>query len=146
MPKAIRIYQTGGPEVLKWEEVSVSEPGEGEVRIRHRALVSISSISPTPRATDVTTSVLQTEAGIERRFTQPKARFAFWHRTETILGIGRRLQLTRTPRCLLSCLRWGSLSNSKGDTKGFHGSPLCAIATSSIEPSLLSHRNKYPTS
>lgn len=27
MPKATRIYQTGGPEVLKWEDVEVGPPG-----------------------------------------------------------------------------------------------------------------------
>ena len=31
MPKAIKIYEHGGPEVLKWEDVSVSNPGKGEV-------------------------------------------------------------------------------------------------------------------
>ena len=38
MPKAIRIHQTGGPEVLRWEDVEVSEPKEGEVLIRHTAV------------------------------------------------------------------------------------------------------------
>src|SRR5258708_33124684 len=37
MPKAIRIQQQGGPEVLKWEEVQVGEPGPGEARVRHKA-------------------------------------------------------------------------------------------------------------
>lgn len=37
MPHAIRVHQTGGPEVLKWEEVEVGEPGPGEVRIRQEA-------------------------------------------------------------------------------------------------------------
>lgn len=37
MPKAIRIHQQGGPEVLKWEDVQVGEPGPGEARVRHRA-------------------------------------------------------------------------------------------------------------
>jgi NADPH2:quinone reductase len=34
MPNAIRIHKAGGPEVLKWEEVEVGEPGPGQVRIR----------------------------------------------------------------------------------------------------------------
>jgi NADPH2:quinone reductase len=34
MAKAIRIHQTGGPEVLKWEEVTIGSPGPGEVRLR----------------------------------------------------------------------------------------------------------------
>jgi NADPH2:quinone reductase len=36
--KAIRIHEYGGPEVLKFEEVDVPEPGEGEARIRHTAI------------------------------------------------------------------------------------------------------------
>lgn len=35
---AIRIHEYGGPEVLKFEEVELPEPGEGEVRIRHTAI------------------------------------------------------------------------------------------------------------
>ncbi len=38
MPHAIRIHQTGGPEVLTWEEVPLAEPAEGEVRLRHEAV------------------------------------------------------------------------------------------------------------
>ena len=38
MPNAIRIHQTGGPEVLQWESVAVGEPGPGEARIRHTAI------------------------------------------------------------------------------------------------------------
>ena len=38
MSSAIRIHEVGGPEVLKWEEVSVGEPGPGEVRLRHGAV------------------------------------------------------------------------------------------------------------
>lgn len=38
MPHAIRIHQTGGPEVLNWDEVALVEPGEGEVRLRHEAV------------------------------------------------------------------------------------------------------------
>ena len=34
MAHAIRIHETGGPEVLKWEEVEVGEPGPGQVKIR----------------------------------------------------------------------------------------------------------------
>lgn len=37
MPKAIRIHQQGGPEVLKWEDVPVGDPGPGEARVRHKA-------------------------------------------------------------------------------------------------------------
>ena len=38
MPHAIRIHQTGGPEVLSWDEVAVGDPGPGEIRIRHMAV------------------------------------------------------------------------------------------------------------
>src|SRR6476469_8685914 len=38
MSHAIRFSQTGGPEVLRWEEVSVGEPAAGQVRIRHSAI------------------------------------------------------------------------------------------------------------
>jgi NADPH2:quinone reductase len=37
MPKAIRIHETGGPEVLVWEDVEVGDPGPGQVRIRQAA-------------------------------------------------------------------------------------------------------------
>ncbi|KAG8154918.1 quinone oxidoreductase family protein [Burkholderia catarinensis] len=35
MPHAIRLYEIGGPEVLKLEEVEVGEPGPGQARVRH---------------------------------------------------------------------------------------------------------------
>ncbi|HXE16668.1 MAG TPA: quinone oxidoreductase [Stellaceae bacterium] len=38
MVHAIRFHETGGPEVLRWEEVQLGKPGEGEVRIRHTAV------------------------------------------------------------------------------------------------------------
>ena len=37
MTKAIRIHQTGGPDVLKWEDVDVAAPGVGEALIRQTA-------------------------------------------------------------------------------------------------------------
>jgi len=36
--KAFRIYQTGGPEVMRWEEVELGDPGPGQVRLRHSAV------------------------------------------------------------------------------------------------------------
>jgi NADPH2:quinone reductase len=36
--KAIRVHQTGGPEVLKWEDLTLGEPGPGEARVRHTAV------------------------------------------------------------------------------------------------------------
>ena len=38
MAKAVRFHETGGPEVLRVEEVTVGDPGVGEVRIRHEAV------------------------------------------------------------------------------------------------------------
>ncbi|MEJ8827518.1 alcohol dehydrogenase catalytic domain-containing protein, partial [Variovorax humicola] len=35
MVKAIRIHETGSPEVLKLEDVDVGEPGPGQARVRH---------------------------------------------------------------------------------------------------------------
>jgi len=37
MPNAIRIHETGGPEVLRYEQVETGEPGPGQVRIRQTA-------------------------------------------------------------------------------------------------------------
>ncbi|MET7497759.1 quinone oxidoreductase [Streptomyces sp900116325] len=38
MAHAVRFYETGGPDVLTWERVTVGDPGPGEVRIRHVAV------------------------------------------------------------------------------------------------------------
>ncbi len=38
MVKAIRFHEFGGPEVLKYEDVEVGDPGPGEVRLRHTAI------------------------------------------------------------------------------------------------------------
>ena len=38
MTKAIRMHQTGGPEVLVWEDIEVGDPGPGEARVRHTAV------------------------------------------------------------------------------------------------------------
>ncbi|MGE3773768.1 MAG: quinone oxidoreductase [Gammaproteobacteria bacterium] len=35
MPNAIRVHETGGPEVLRWEAVEVGAPGPEEIRVRH---------------------------------------------------------------------------------------------------------------
>jgi NADPH:quinone reductase len=37
MPHAIRIHQTGGPEVLRWEDIEVGQPGPGQVKLRQEA-------------------------------------------------------------------------------------------------------------
>ena len=38
MVHAIRIHETGGPEVLSWDEVNVGSPSEGEILVRHTAI------------------------------------------------------------------------------------------------------------
>jgi NADPH2:quinone reductase len=38
MPKAAVIHETGGPEVFRYEDVDVGDPGPGEVRLRHNAI------------------------------------------------------------------------------------------------------------
>lgn len=37
MVHAIRVHQTGGPEVLQWEEIEMGQPGPGQVRLRQEA-------------------------------------------------------------------------------------------------------------
>jgi NADPH2:quinone reductase len=36
--KALRIHETGGPEVFVWEDVELGPPGPGEARLRHAAV------------------------------------------------------------------------------------------------------------
>lgn len=38
MPKAIRVYEYGEPEVMRYEEVAVGEPGPGQIRVRQTAI------------------------------------------------------------------------------------------------------------
>ena len=38
MPKAIVAHETGGPEVLRWQDVQIDAPGRGEARLRHTAI------------------------------------------------------------------------------------------------------------
>jgi NADPH:quinone reductase-like Zn-dependent oxidoreductase len=38
MIRSVRIHEFGGPQVLRIEDIEVEEPGEGEVRIRIRAI------------------------------------------------------------------------------------------------------------
>jgi NADPH2:quinone reductase len=38
MVHAIRVHQTGGPEVLTWESVDVGAPGPGQVRLKQHAI------------------------------------------------------------------------------------------------------------
>ncbi len=38
MEHAIRFHETGSPDVLRYEEVQVGAPGQGEVRLRHQAV------------------------------------------------------------------------------------------------------------
>ncbi|KAL2558367.1 GroES-like zinc-binding alcohol dehydrogenase family protein [Forsythia ovata] len=38
MVKAIRVHQHGGPEVLKWEDVEIGEPEDGEIKVKNKAI------------------------------------------------------------------------------------------------------------
>jgi NADPH2:quinone reductase len=38
MEHAVRFYQAGAPDVLRYEEVKVGAPGPGQVRVRHKAV------------------------------------------------------------------------------------------------------------
>ena len=38
MSKAVLVHKNGGPEVLSWEDFSVGEPGQGEIRLKHTAI------------------------------------------------------------------------------------------------------------
>jgi NADPH2:quinone reductase len=38
MSKAFRIHAYGGPDVLRWEDVEVGDPGPGQARVRHHAV------------------------------------------------------------------------------------------------------------
>ncbi|KAK2433143.1 quinone oxidoreductase PIG3 [Trifolium repens] len=38
MVKAIRVHELGGPQVLKWEDVEIGEPKEGQVRVKNKAI------------------------------------------------------------------------------------------------------------
>jgi NADPH:quinone reductase-like Zn-dependent oxidoreductase len=38
MPKVVRFHETGGPEVLKFEDALAPEPGKGEVRLKVQAI------------------------------------------------------------------------------------------------------------
>ncbi len=38
MTHAIRVHETGGPEVMTWQEVAVPNPGEGQARLRQTAV------------------------------------------------------------------------------------------------------------
>nr|GMD00573.1 quinone oxidoreductase-like [Ipomoea batatas] len=38
MVKAIRVHELGGPEVLKWEDVEVGDPNEGEIKVKNQAV------------------------------------------------------------------------------------------------------------
>ena len=62
MPKAIRIQQTGGPEVLQYVDVEVGAPGPGEAHVRHHAIglnfidcYFRSGLYPTPMPTGIGT-------------------------------------------------------------------------------------------
>lgn len=38
MTHAIQIHETGGPDVMKWEEVTIGDPSAGQIRVKHTAV------------------------------------------------------------------------------------------------------------
>ncbi|XP_055831433.1 uncharacterized protein LOC129900474 [Solanum dulcamara] len=38
MVKVIRVHELGGPEVLKWEDVELGDPKDGEIRVKNKAI------------------------------------------------------------------------------------------------------------
>ena len=38
MAHAIRVHEYGGPESMKWEEVEVGAPGQGQIKVKHHAV------------------------------------------------------------------------------------------------------------
>lgn len=61
---AIRIHETGGPEVMRWEPVEVGDPGAGEVRVRHTA-VGLNYIDVNQRSGAYPMPSLPVELGME---------------------------------------------------------------------------------
>lgn len=76
MPKAIRVYEYGGPEVMKFEDVPLAEPGPGQ---------NAFDTMPTSGHIAITLDVLadsDTWSGTEPRSVRPKldtVLFAFEH-------------------------------------------------------------------
>ena len=56
MSRAIRFYETGGPEVLKLEQTEVGAPGPGQARVRHSYVAVNSSDIPQKLARNTTTN------------------------------------------------------------------------------------------
>ena len=46
MPHSILVYENGGPEVMKWEEIKINSPDKGEVLIEQKN-VGLNYICPT---------------------------------------------------------------------------------------------------
>ncbi len=38
MTHAIRMHETGGPDVMRWEEIEIGQPGPGQIKMRHTAV------------------------------------------------------------------------------------------------------------
>jgi NADPH2:quinone reductase len=38
MVKAIRVHEAGGPDVLKYEDVDLPDPGPGELQVEHSTM------------------------------------------------------------------------------------------------------------
>ena len=38
MVAAVRVHKTGGPEVLTYEDIPVSAPGQGQIKVKNQAI------------------------------------------------------------------------------------------------------------
>jgi NADPH2:quinone reductase len=64
MAHAIRIHANGGPEVMRWEEVAVGQPGPGEARLRQTA-IGLNYIDVYQRSVLYKMTVFPAEIGME---------------------------------------------------------------------------------
>jgi NADPH:quinone reductase-like Zn-dependent oxidoreductase len=65
MPKVVQFHETGGPEVLKVEEVPLAEPGKGEVRVAVNAFGLNFAEMMLRRGVYVTDPVFPSRIGVE---------------------------------------------------------------------------------
>jgi NADPH:quinone reductase-like Zn-dependent oxidoreductase len=65
MARSVRFHETGGPEVLRIEDIAVPPPGPGEIRIRVKALGLNRAEALMRRGTYIETPVLPSGLGLE---------------------------------------------------------------------------------
>ncbi len=90
--KAIRIHQTGGPEVLCWEDVTIGAPGPGEVRLRHTAIglnfIDINHRNGAYRLDNLPAVIGMEGAGVVERVGEAAGAFAVGDRVSYCMTLG----------------------------------------------------------